>query len=128
MRILVLRGGALGDFLVTLPALARLRQQWPEARLELAGNATAAALAVRQGLLDAAHSQHEARWSALYADAPLPAAFAEWLARVVGVAGVPGSSFFREPVRHLIRFHFAKRAETLHAAGERLLKLGAGDR
>ena len=80
MRILVLRGGALGDFLVTLPALARLRQQWPEARLELAGNATAAALGVRQGLLDAAHSQHEARWSALYADAPLPAAFAEWLA------------------------------------------------
>ena len=80
MRILVLRGGALGDFLVTLPALARLRQQWPEARLELAGNATAAALGVRQGLLDAAHSQHEARWSALYAAAPLPAAFAEWLA------------------------------------------------
>ena len=46
-----------------------------------------------------------------------------WLAREVGVAGVPGSSFFREPVRHLIRFHFAKRAETLDAAGERLLHL-----
>ena len=50
-------------------------------------------------------------------------AFAEWLAREVGVAGVPGSSFFREPVRHLIRFHFAKRRETLEAAGERLLTL-----
>jgi len=50
-------------------------------------------------------------------------AFAEWLARAVGVAGVPGSSFFREPVRHLIRFHFAKRPETLAAAGERLLGL-----
>jgi aminotransferase len=50
-------------------------------------------------------------------------AFAEWLARVVGVAGVPGSSFFREPVKHLIRFHFAKRLETLQAAGERLLTL-----
>ena len=49
--------------------------------------------------------------------------FAEWLAREVGVAGVPGSSFFREPVNHLIRFHFAKRTETLAAAGERLLKL-----
>jgi aminotransferase len=49
--------------------------------------------------------------------------FAEWLAREVGVAAVPGSSFFHEPVRHLIRFHFAKRAETLAAAGERLLKL-----
>ncbi|MDR3671344.1 MAG: aminotransferase class I/II-fold pyridoxal phosphate-dependent enzyme [Holophaga sp.] len=50
-------------------------------------------------------------------------AFAEWMAREVGVAGVPGSSFFREPVNHLIRFHFAKRLETLQAAGERLLKL-----
>jgi aspartate/methionine/tyrosine aminotransferase len=50
-------------------------------------------------------------------------AFAEWLARDVGVAGVPGSSFFREPVKHLIRFHFAKREETLIAAGERLLGL-----
>ena len=50
-------------------------------------------------------------------------AFAEWLAREVGVAGVPGSSFFREPVKHLIRFHFAKRKETLVAGGERLLQL-----
>ena len=49
--------------------------------------------------------------------------FCEWLAREVGVAAVPGSSFFHEPVRHLIRFHFAKRSETLAAAGERLLKL-----
>ena len=51
--------------------------------------------------------------------------FCEWLAREVGVAAVPGSSFFRDPVRHLIRFHFAKRQETLSAAGERLLTLRA---
>ncbi len=50
-------------------------------------------------------------------------AAAEWFVREVGVAGVPGSSFFREPVNHLIRFHFAKREETLHQAGERLLRL-----
>jgi aspartate/methionine/tyrosine aminotransferase len=50
-------------------------------------------------------------------------AFCEWLAREVGVAGVPGSSFFREPVRHLIRFHFAKQTRTLEEAGQRLLKL-----
>ena len=49
--------------------------------------------------------------------------FSEWLAREVGVAAVPGSSFFREPVRHLIRFHFAKQTSTLQAAGERLLTL-----
>lgn len=49
---------------------------------------------------------------------------AEWMTREIGVAGVPGSSFFREPVNHLVRFHFAKRDETLHRAGERLLRLG----
>ena len=49
--------------------------------------------------------------------------FCEWLARDVGVAAVPGSSFFREPVRHLIRFHFAKREETLFEVGQRLTRL-----
>ena len=51
------------------------------------------------------------------------AAFCEWLAREVGVAAVPGSSFFHEPVKHLIRLHFAKRSGTLSAAGERLLRV-----
>lgn len=78
-KILVLRGGALGDFIVTLPALAALRRRWPDARIELAGNATAAQLARSHGLLDAVHSQHEARWSGLYAADALPAEFAAWL-------------------------------------------------
>ncbi|MEY2877706.1 MAG: hypothetical protein RLZZ15_86 [Verrucomicrobiota bacterium] len=78
-RILVLRGGALGDFIVTLPALALLRRRWPDARIELAGNATAAALGVDAGVLDAAHAQHEARWAALYATEPVPTEFARWL-------------------------------------------------
>ncbi len=42
------------------------------------------------------------------------------MARDVGVGAVPGSSFFREPVRHLIRLHFAKRDETLCGALNRL--------
>lgn len=46
--------------------------------------------------------------------------FCEDLASKVGVGAVPGSSFFREPVNHLIRFHFAKRDETLNAALENL--------
>ena len=50
----------------------------------------------------------------------------EWMIRHIGVAGVAGSSFFRESVQHLIRFHFAKKDETLHAAGERLVRLKAG--
>jgi aminotransferase len=50
-------------------------------------------------------------------------AFCEWMAKEVGIAVVPGSSFFHEKVNHLIRFHFAKRAETLAVAGGRLLHL-----
>lgn len=46
--------------------------------------------------------------------------FCEVLARDVGVGAVPGSSFFREDVNHLIRLHFAKRNETLYAALNRL--------
>ena len=55
--------------------------------------------------------------------APDDVAFCEWLARDVGVAAVPGSSFFREPVNHLIRFHIAKREDTLREAIARLAKL-----
>lgn len=46
--------------------------------------------------------------------------FCEWLAEKVGVGAVPGSSFFRENVNHLIRFHYAKKDETLYAALNRL--------
>lgn len=42
------------------------------------------------------------------------------LAKKVGVAAVPGSSFFKEDVRHLVRLHFAKQDETLQKALERL--------
>ena len=49
--------------------------------------------------------------------------FCEWLAEHVGVGAVPGSCFFREEVNHLIRFHFAKRDETLTAALDRLSEL-----
>ena len=48
---------------------------------------------------------------------------AEELTKSIGVTGVPGSSFFREPIHRYIRFHFAKKDETLHHAGERLAKL-----
>jgi len=49
--------------------------------------------------------------------------FCEWLASEVGVAAVPGSSFFKEDVNHLIRFHFAKNTETLGEALKRLENL-----
>jgi aminotransferase len=49
--------------------------------------------------------------------------FCYWLAEKAGVAAVPGSSFFSEPIKDLIRLNFAKREDTLMAAGERLLRL-----
>jgi len=49
--------------------------------------------------------------------------FCEKLAEKVGVGAVPGSSFFREEVNHLIRFHFAKKNDTLNDALNRLEKM-----
>lgn len=49
--------------------------------------------------------------------------FCEWMAREVGVAAVPGSSFFKEDVNHLIRFHFARSQDTLDEVLTRLSKL-----
>lgn len=51
--------------------------------------------------------------------------FVRYLIQEVGVAVVPGSSFFQEPQRgqSFIRFCFSKTVETLQVAQERLLKL-----
>lgn len=50
-------------------------------------------------------------------------AFCEWMTQYVGVAAVPGSSFFKEDVHNLIRFHFAKKDDTLKEALHRLASL-----
>ena len=49
--------------------------------------------------------------------------FCEWMAEYVGVAAVPGSSFFKEDVHNLIRFHYAKKDDTLIEALKRLATL-----
>ena len=49
--------------------------------------------------------------------------FCEWMIREIGVAAVPGSSFFREPVNNLIRLHFARSAETIDEALRRLSRM-----
>lgn len=49
--------------------------------------------------------------------------FCEWMAQYVGVAAVPGSSFFKEDIHNLIRFHFAKKDDTLNEAIKRLANL-----
>lgn len=52
--------------------------------------------------------------------------FAHWMTHEIGVAPVPGSSFFATGENRYVRLNFAKRPATLHAAGERLLKLRHG--
>lgn len=52
-------------------------------------------------------------------------AFCEEMVQKVGVACVPGSSFFKEDVNHIVRMHFAKKDETLNEALNRLADLKA---
>ena len=49
--------------------------------------------------------------------------FCEWMITDIGVAAVPGSSFFREKVNNLIRLHFAREKETLDEVIRRLAKM-----
>ena len=55
-RILVIRGGAIGDFILTLPAIAALRQQFPQAHLEVLGYPHIVQLAHAGGLVDRVHA------------------------------------------------------------------------
>ena len=58
--------------------------------------------------------------------------FAQYLVKDVGVATVPGSSFYSDPASapQTVRFCFSKRDETLHEADRRLARLSitSGDR
>jgi heptosyltransferase III len=69
-RILVLRGGAIGDFIVTLPALTALRRQWPQAWIELIGYPHIADLARLGGLADCVRSLDEARMARFFSLRP----------------------------------------------------------
>jgi heptosyltransferase-2 len=51
-KILVIRGGAIGDFILTLPAIAALRRQFPQVHLEILGYPHIAQLALGSGLVD----------------------------------------------------------------------------
>jgi heptosyltransferase-3 len=55
-KILVIRGGAIGDFILTLPAIAALRQQFPEAFIEVLGYPHIVRLALAGGLVDRVQS------------------------------------------------------------------------
>jgi heptosyltransferase-2 len=55
-KILVIRGGAIGDFILTLPAITALRRQFPQAHLEVLGYPHIAQLAMAGGVVDRVQS------------------------------------------------------------------------
>lgn len=66
-RLLVIRGGAIGDFILTLPALRLLRQSVPGAHLEVLGYPGIAGLAVKAGLAESVRSLGDPRLARLFA-------------------------------------------------------------
>ena len=73
-RILVIRGGAIGDFILTLPALKLLRENYPAAHIEILGYKQIIALAENRYYADAARSVDYAPLARFFArDAELPA-------------------------------------------------------
>lgn len=55
-RILIFRGGAVGDFVVTLPVFRAIRRQWPDAHVEVAAYPRVAPLLLETGLAQRFHS------------------------------------------------------------------------
>ncbi len=80
-RILIMRAGAVGDFILTLPVFEALRERWPSAEIEVAGHPEVACLAVDAGLADSVLRYDAPMWSALFVEeGGLPSALREKLA------------------------------------------------
>ena len=78
-KILVIRGGAAGDFILTLPVLAALRLRFPQHRLEILGYPSIAALAVAAGLADDASALESPRFTGLFVpNGSWPAEVSAW--------------------------------------------------
>jgi len=67
LKILVIRGGALGDFLLTLPAVAGLRAKWPEARIEMVAAKKFGELVTGPGAVDAVRAIDQPGLAGFYA-------------------------------------------------------------
>jgi len=80
-RILVIRGGAIGDFVLTLPAIKLLRDRFPKAHLEILGSKHIAALAEKRFYADAVRSIESASLASFFAkDSNLPAELLDYFA------------------------------------------------
>jgi heptosyltransferase-3 len=66
-RVLVIRGGAIGDFIVSLPAIRLLRENIPQVHIEVMGYSGIVELAVKTGLAEATLPLGDRRMAMLYA-------------------------------------------------------------
>lgn len=71
VRLLVLRGGAIGDFILSLPVIQALRERWPGAYIELIGYPHVANLALAAGLVDRVDSLDRAEIARFFALKPM---------------------------------------------------------
>ena len=69
-HFLILRGGAIGDFIATLPVLQALRAQWPAATIEIWGYPHVAELAVAAGLAQSVVSLDRAEMARFFVPEP----------------------------------------------------------
>jgi heptosyltransferase-3 len=80
-RILVIRGGAIGDFILTLPALKALRNSMPHAHIEILGYKHIAAVAENRFYAQAVRSIEYGPLAKFFASNPeLPAQLADYFA------------------------------------------------
>src|SRR6266536_3825120 len=80
-RILVIRGGAIGDFMLTLPALKALRDAWPPVHIEILGYKHIAVLAENRLYAQAVRSIEYGSLSSFFArNSELPAELANYFA------------------------------------------------
>jgi heptosyltransferase III len=80
-RILVIRGGAIGDFILSLPALKALREAYPDAHIEILGYKQIAALAENRFYAQAVRSIEYGPLSSFFAkNSELPAELASYFA------------------------------------------------
>lgn len=66
MRILIIRPGAIGDTLLTLPVLQTLRQHYATPHITFVGNAAVLPLLLASGMVDAASDYQGLQWSELF--------------------------------------------------------------
>jgi len=80
-RILVIRGGAIGDFVLTLPAIKLLRDSFPDSHIEILGYKQIVALAEQRFYADATRSIEYAALASFFAKgAALPSELADYFA------------------------------------------------